>query len=61
MRREIPLFITFIIGTALIIAMFVPRTPFPELDSEFSVWFDIIATSLKLILGIERSYLGREK
>ena len=50
MRREIPLFITFIIGTALIIAMFVPRTPFPELDSEFSVWFDIIAV-FAFILG----------
>ncbi len=43
MRREIPLLITFIIGTALVVALFIPAEPFPELDSEFSVWFDIIA------------------
>jgi len=43
MRREIPLFITFIIGTMLVIAMFIPKSPFPELESEFSKWFDIIA------------------
>ncbi len=43
MRREIPLLITFIIGTALVVALFIPAKPFPELDSEFSVWFDIIA------------------
>lgn len=50
MRREIPLFITFIIGTMLIVALFIPRQPFPELDSEFSVWFDIIAV-FAFILG----------
>ncbi len=37
MRREIPLFITFIIGTALIVAMFIPRDPFPRLDAEISL------------------------
>lgn len=50
MRREIPLFITFVIGLALIVAMFIPREPFPELDSEFSVWFDIIAV-FAFVLG----------
>jgi len=50
MRREIPLLITFIIGTALVVAMFIPHEPFPELDSEFSVWFDIIAV-FAFILG----------
>jgi cytochrome bd-type quinol oxidase subunit 2 len=50
MRREIPLFITFIIGTALVVAMFIPHAPFPTLDSEFSVWFDIIAV-FAFILG----------
>jgi hypothetical protein len=50
MRREIPLFITFIIGTALIVAMFIPRDPFRELDHQFSVWFDIIAV-FAFILG----------
>jgi len=51
MRREIPLFITFIIGVALVAAFFIPREPFPELDSEFSVWFDIIAVFAFLLGG----------
>jgi len=50
MRREIPLFITFIIGTALVVALFIPADPFPQLDSEFSNWFDIIAC-FAFILG----------
>lgn len=50
MRREIPLFITFIIGTALVIALFIPRDPFREFDHQFSVWFDIIAV-FAFILG----------
>jgi len=50
MRREIPLLITFIIGSALVVAMFIPHKPFPELDSEFSIWFDIIAV-FAFILG----------
>ncbi len=50
MRREIPLFITFIIGVALVVALFIPRRPFPELDAEFSRWFDIIAV-FAFVLG----------
>lgn len=50
MRREIPLFITFIIGISLIVALFIPRDPFRRLDSEFSVWFDLIAV-FAFILG----------
>lgn len=50
MRKEIPLLITFIIGSALVVALFIPHWPFLELDSEFSVWFDIIA-GFAFILG----------
>jgi len=50
MRREIPLFITFIIGTALVVAIFIPHKPFPALDHEFSIWFDIIAV-FAFVLG----------
>lgn len=50
MRREIPLIITFIIGVMLIAALFIPRKPFPDLDSEFSRWFDIIAV-FAFVLG----------
>ncbi len=50
MRREIPLFITFVIGLGLVVAMFIPHAPFPALDSEFSIWFDIIAV-FAFVLG----------
>jgi hypothetical protein len=35
--------ITMIVGASLIVAMFVPHTPFSTLDEHFSVWFDILA------------------
>ncbi len=50
MRKEIPLFITFIIGLSLVAALFVPHWPFMKLDSEFSMWFDLIA-GFAFILG----------
>lgn len=50
MKREIPLFITFITGTMLIIAIFIPREPFTSLDHQLSVWFDIIAV-FAFVLG----------
>jgi len=50
MRREIPLFITFIIGTALVVAMFIPHDPFPKLEHEFSIWFELIAV-FAFVLG----------
>ena len=50
MRREIPLFITFITGTALIVALFIPRAPFTDLDHQLSVWFDVIAV-FAFVLG----------
>ncbi|MDP8237668.1 MAG: hypothetical protein P9X24_01135 [Candidatus Hatepunaea meridiana] len=50
MRREIPLLITFIFGTILVVAVFIPHEPFGEFDHQFSVWFDIIAV-FAFILG----------
>jgi len=50
MRRRIPIIITFIVGTALILAMFIPHTPFSSLDENLSVYFDIIAV-FAFILG----------
>lgn len=41
MRREIPLLITFLIGTLLIFAVFIP--PIETLGEDFTVFFDIIA------------------
>ncbi len=41
MRRQIPLLITFFVGTLLIVAVFVP--PFESLEKTFTLFFDIIA------------------
>ena len=50
MRRRIPIIITFVVGTALILAMFIPHAPFSSLDENLSVYFDIIAV-FAFILG----------
>jgi hypothetical protein len=50
LRREIPLIITFAIGFMLLFAIFLPFRPFPGLDEELSIWFDIIAV-FAFILG----------
>jgi hypothetical protein len=50
MKRTIPLIITFVVGLSLIVAMFIPRSPFHELDSYFSVFYDVIAV-FAFILG----------
>ncbi len=41
MKRRIPLLITFIVGTVLIVSVFLP--PFDDLDRTFTLYFDIIA------------------
>ena len=41
MRQQIPLLITFIVGTLLIVSVFIP--PFGDLETTFNIWFDIIA------------------
>ena len=41
MKRQIPLFITFFVGTLLIIAVFIP--PIENIEKTFTLFFDIIA------------------
>ncbi|MFQ5499907.1 MAG: hypothetical protein ACE5FH_09560 [Candidatus Zixiibacteriota bacterium] len=41
MRRQIPLLITFFVGTLLIVSVFIP--PLQTLGEDFTVFFDIIA------------------
>lgn len=43
MKREIPLAITFIVGTIFIIAYFIPHWPFNRFESWFQDWFAIVA------------------
>ncbi len=50
MRRTVPLVITLIVGTVLIVAEFVPHKPFGSLGDNFSMYFDIIAV-FAFILG----------
>ncbi len=50
MKRSIPLLITFLVGVALIVAMFIPHWPFDVLNQNFSVFYDIIAV-FAFILG----------
>ena len=50
MKRTVPLLITFVVGLALIIAMFIPHDPFHDLDRNFSIFYDVIAV-FAFILG----------
>lgn len=52
MKREIPLAITFITGVLLVIALFVPHSPFGNLESRFNDWYIIVA-GFTMILGID--------
>jgi len=50
MKVQVPLVITFIVGFALIMAIFVPHDPFHAMDQNFSIYFDLIAV-FAFILG----------
>jgi hypothetical protein len=50
MRVQIPLIITFLVGAALVVAMFVPHDPFHSMNETFSIYFDLIAV-FAFILG----------
>ncbi len=52
MRREVPLFITFISGVLLVIALFIPHKPFGNLEQRFNDWY-IIVSGFTMILGID--------
>jgi hypothetical protein len=49
-KREVPVFICFLVGLILISAAFIPRSPFNKFEEEVSVYFDIIAV-FAFILG----------
>lgn len=52
MRREVPLFITFISGMLLVVALFIPHKPFGNLEQTFNDWY-IIVSGFTMILGID--------
>jgi uncharacterized membrane protein YozB (DUF420 family) len=43
MKREIPLAITFIVGTVFAVAYFIPHPPFNHFENWFQDWFAIVA------------------
>lgn len=44
MRREIPIAIAFIVGTAYVVSYFVPHWPFFKFENWFNDWFAIVAS-----------------
>jgi hypothetical protein len=42
MKQRIPLLIIFCVGMLFILAIFLPFRPFPAMEGEVSVWFDIL-------------------
>jgi len=51
MKREIPVAITFIVGTAYLIAYFIPHKPFNYFENWFNDWFAVIA-AFAIWLGV---------
>jgi hypothetical protein len=43
MKTSVPIAITFLVGTSLVVAIFVPHAPFSTLNEHLSVWFNILA------------------
>ncbi len=52
MKRQFPLFLTFLTGVLLIITFFIPHKPFGNLEQRFLVWYAIIA-GFTTLLGLE--------
>ncbi|MBN1945361.1 MAG: hypothetical protein JW797_06760 [Bradymonadales bacterium] len=50
MKKQVPLIITFLVGMAMVVFRFIPHSPFNRLDTELSVFFDILA-NFAIILG----------
>ena len=50
LKRKIPLLITFIVGLVFLIGKFIPHKPFCDLEEDFSIYFDVIAT-FAFVLG----------
>jgi hypothetical protein len=52
MKRQLPLFITFLTGLLLIVTFFIPHRPFGGLEQRFLVWYSIIA-GFTVLLGLD--------
>ncbi len=52
MKRTVPLIITFLTGTFLVMSFFVPHAPFGELEQRLLVWYAIVA-GFTMLLGVD--------
>ncbi|MDH3892147.1 MAG: hypothetical protein OEV49_13800 [candidate division Zixibacteria bacterium] len=50
MRREVPIFITAIVGLGFVVQYFIPHWPFSNMSNWFSDWFSIVQ-ACAIILG----------
>lgn len=50
MKRQLPLLITFLVGTILILAEFIPHRPFSTLSTTMEGWF-LIISGFAILLG----------
>ncbi len=51
MKKQIPLLITFIAGSVMILQYFIPHRPFSDIQQIFNTWF-LIITVFAMTLGI---------
>lgn len=51
MKRTVPLVITFIVGTLLLVAYFIPHWPFARLRDDFNTFFDVVAAFAYIVGG----------
>lgn len=61
LRRNLPLFVTFIVGSVMVASVFIPRTPFSEADDKFSIFFNIIAAIAFILGGLNLLKIHGEK
>lgn len=50
LRRQLPLYITFLVGLMMVASVFIPHAPFDTAEDNFSIFFNIIA-GVAFVLG----------
>ena len=61
MRREIPLFITGIVGVVFVVSYFIPHSPFNRMNSWFSDWFSIVQACAIILGALNLMVLSAQK
>ncbi|HEX7880765.1 MAG TPA: hypothetical protein VF720_15225 [Candidatus Eisenbacteria bacterium] len=61
LRRNLPLLITFLVGSVMVASVFIPHAPFDEADDKFSIFFNIIAAIAFILGGLNLLKIHGEK